>query len=111
MKNLHGHQVNLAGLFLDLNYPFIGASPDAVISCSECGDGVLEVKCPYCFKDGIPEEESKSFCMEKTDKQQWILKREHPYYYQVQTQLKVCGRKYCDFVVWTKQSLALERIE
>ena len=111
MKDHDGHMVHSAGLYIDLEHPIIGASPDGVIKCSVCGDGVLEVKCPHCFREGLPEEETKSFCMEKNDNGQWILKKDHTYYYQVQTQLKVCDTRYCDFVVWTEQNVVVERIE
>ena len=37
------------------------------------------MKCPHCFKDGLPEEET---CMEKTDYGQWILKKDRTYYYE-----------------------------
>ena len=48
VKERDGHMVHSAGLYFDLEHPFIGASPDGVIKCSVCGDGVLEVKCPHC---------------------------------------------------------------
>ena len=41
---------------------------------------------------------------------QWILRRDHTYYYQIQTQLNVCNLSYCDFVVWTEGDSAVERI-
>ena len=31
------------------------------------------------------------------------LKRKHPYYYQIQTQIFVSEKEYADFVVWTKK--------
>ena len=30
------------------------------------------------------------------------FKQDYAYYYQVQTQMHVCKRKYCDFVVWSE---------
>lgn len=39
------------------------------------------------------------------------LQREHTYYYQVQTQLNVCGLEYGDFVVWSEGGVAIERIK
>lgn len=47
--------ITLCGLFVDMKSPYIGASPDAIINCKCCGTGVLEIKCPYTFKSGIPE--------------------------------------------------------
>ena len=36
------------------NKSFIGASSDAVVSCSCCGKGVLQIKCPYSIANQIP---------------------------------------------------------
>ena len=55
------------GLFIDPDLPYLGASPDSIVSCTCCGKGVVEVKCPFCFKDGLPIEDDQSFCMTKQD--------------------------------------------
>ena len=58
MKRL-GHKdvkVEPCGLFVMQNKSFLGASPDAVVSCSCCGTGVLEIKCPYSIANLIPSE-------------------------------------------------------
>ena len=55
-----------AGLFISMERPYIGASPDAIVTCECCGKGTVEVKCPFCFKDGFPEDDNPSnFCMTK----------------------------------------------
>ena len=109
LKHHQGLTVEEAGLFVHPDMPFIGASPDRIITCECCGKGALEVKCPFCAKDGLPDCEDKNFCMElKEDK--WVLKQNHQYYYQVQTQLYVCRLTYADFVVWTENGMAYERI-
>ena len=36
------------GLFISTTYPFMGASPDGLVSCKCCGDGVCEIKVRYC---------------------------------------------------------------
>jgi len=38
------------------------------------------------------------------------LKRNHAYFFQVQGQLAISGRKWCDFVVWTCKGISVERI-
>ena len=51
-----GHKdvkVEPCGLFVLQNKSFLGASPDAVVSCSCCGKGVLESKCPYSIANQI----------------------------------------------------------
>ena len=37
------------GLFVNSTYPWLGASPDGVVD----GKSIVEVKCPYSFKDSI----------------------------------------------------------
>jgi hypothetical protein len=38
------------------------------------------------------------------------LDRNHAYYYQVQTQIHITEVEFCDFIVWNKNSLYIERI-
>ena len=35
--------------------------------CDCCEQPALEIKCPYCFKDGLPEGDAENFCMEKKE--------------------------------------------
>lgn len=102
--------ISKAGLFVDVEKPYIGASPDGIIQCRCCGMGSLEVKCPFSCKDKLPDDNSSTFCMMKKDDDTWMLKRDHSYYYQVQTQLHVCRLSYGDFVVWSKDGILVERI-
>ena len=39
-----------------------------------------------------------------------VLKRDHEYYYQVQLQLFITEKEYCDFVVWANSDWFCERI-
>ena len=73
---------------------------------------MLEVKCPFCVKERLPDDvdDKENFCMQKKNGE-WTLKRDHTYFYQVQTQLNVCQMPYADFVVWTKNGMCFERIE
>ena len=59
-------KISNAGLFIDDTHPFLRASPDGMVKCSCCGKGVLEIKCPFCHKDDLPESDN-SFCMIKED--------------------------------------------
>ena len=36
--------VSDSGLFISIEYPFIGASPDGLVECSCCGQGICEIK-------------------------------------------------------------------
>lgn len=42
-------EIRVCGLFIDQDYPFLGASPDGLIE----DDGIVEIKCPFRAK-GIP---------------------------------------------------------
>lgn len=100
------------GFFIDTERPYLGASPDSIITCKCCGKGVVEVKCPFCVKDGLLNENENraGFCLVK-ENERWSLKRNHAYYYQIQLQMAVCRVAYGDFVVWTEQDFAIERIQ
>ena len=41
-----------SGLFISQAYTYLGATPDGVISCNCCGEGVLERKCPGLVEKG-----------------------------------------------------------
>ncbi|KAJ8031893.1 hypothetical protein HOLleu_25248 [Holothuria leucospilota] len=113
MKNHDNCSVFDSGLVLNDKYPYIGASPDGRVTYDCCGEGVLEIKCPFCAKDKTTEEyalQEKSSCLEKMSDGVLKLKRDHTYAYQVQTQLGICEVDYADFVVWTSSDLHMERI-
>ena len=109
--------VTECGLCLSPDFPYLGASPDGFVSCACCGAGVLEIMCPYSCRDKAfadAADESK-FCLEKDPSSSGLLpqlrlKHDHAYYYQVQLQLKVCAARHCDFIVWNKEELHVERI-
>lgn len=67
--------INDAGLFINPDTPFIGATPDGLVHCDCCGDGVLEVKCPYSKKD-VPMETAcadPSFCLSTSDQARYSI--------------------------------------
>ena len=45
-----------AGLVITPQYPYLGASPDGFTQCECCGDGIIEIKCPFSVWDGTPED-------------------------------------------------------
>ena len=57
-KSIHYNlKVTRAGLRLDQNHNFIGAS----IECSCCEPAILEVKCPYRIRDGTVAVDGKNY--------------------------------------------------
>lgn len=98
------------GVYLSAKYPYIEANPDSCVSCTCCGMGIVEVKCPYSLcKSTIPDgvKDPNYFCLEEIDGC-LHFKRQHSYFFQVQTQMAVCGVSYCDFVAWNPTSLYIE---
>lgn len=84
-KQHEGFNVIRSGLVINPEFPHMGASPDGVVSCTCCGKGIVEIKCPWSLKD-------KAFKdLENTSKfsiKDGGLKKNHAYYIQVQAQLK-----------------------
>ena len=39
--------VEKSGFIINPNIPYVGASPDGIVTCNCCGKGVLEIKCPF----------------------------------------------------------------
>lgn len=81
--------------------------------CKNGDAGLDEVKCPYSARDMTIAEAVngvKDFCLEKDDENIRLKKNTHNYFFQVQGQLLVTGAKFCDFVVYTKKDLFIERI-
>ena len=114
-KDHQNFKVRKCGLIINQNYPYLAATPDAVVSCDCCGIGVSEVKCPFKYKDLHPcEIDSSEFFLHKHSQNNTCngsLKTNHKHYCQVQGQINLAQTSYCDFVVWTKKGLHVERIK
>lgn len=113
MEQFHENfEVRKCGLFISTDSPFIAASPDALVNCQCCGEGCVEIKCPYNFRDNFVFEttENKSFFLQSSPNNQTQLKRNHAYFYQVQAQMHCSKTSYCDFYVYTNKDYHIERI-
>ncbi len=108
-------KVQRCGLFVSKTHPFLGASPDGVVSENGKKVGLFEVKNvlknkPVTFESHASKPKTK-FCLGLTDRKLHLL-RTHDYYFQVQGQLHICGYEWCDFVVRAvnPHQLFIERI-
>ena len=116
-QNKNGHAgltVCPVGFFISHSHPFLGASPDGgVYDPTSVNEpyGYVEVKCPYSSRDKTPLEacRDKRFCCIETDGIV-SLRRNHHYFCQVQGQMAVENRPWCDFVVYTSKGISIERI-
>lgn len=98
------------GLFIDHEFYFLGATPDGIFE-----DGIVEIKTAAAAWDGTVIEgirNKKITCLKpKKGKEPIQLKQKHPYYYQVQGQLRVTGLDRCIFLLQTKEDFFYEIIE
>lgn len=110
MKAKHDRfSVIASGLWLNNDYVYIGATPDGLVSCKCCGEGLLEIKCPFKYKDIDPlSVKDDKFYLASSNSDHFGLQKDHDYFYQVQCQLAVCEKPYCDFVCWTKKACSLK---
>ena len=114
MSTLHEDlSITSCGFYVSVKYPFLGASPDALIDCKCCGQGVVKVNCPLCaWESSLTEAArgSQNFCLQQCSDGKYELKHEHDYYYQCQLQMFVTNHSFCDFihVVWTEKELHIE---
>ena len=92
------------GLFVSKKFPFLGASPDALLF-RRGQPVVVEVKCPWVLRDHKPtdldkltkQQQKNFFCIIKNGKLQ--LKRRHRYFHQILHQMYVIGAKKTIFCV------------
>ena len=63
-----------------------GATPDGVVSCECCGNGILEIKCPFTLQSKTMNDLE---WLVIDDDGEFRLNRSHKYFYQVQMQLFV----------------------
>ena len=100
-----------SGLIIDCKNPFLGASPDGIVSCKCCGTGVLEIKAPFSFRD-----KSFTFMCEQQGYHLYIdngkvcCKVTSPWYTQVQMQMCLSKSEWCDLVVYTETAPFIEII-
>ncbi|KAJ1087437.1 hypothetical protein NDU88_000608 [Pleurodeles waltl] len=109
-----GVKVEDCGLFIHPKKTWLAASPDGIVKNNSTGKpiGLLEVKCPYKHKDQTIREACKDdkFCLTPAGNS-YTLKKDHPYYTQVQTQMAATGVKKTDFVVYTKKETTIAPVK
>ena len=94
---------------LDRSVPRLLIAIDGIISCTCCGEGLLEIKCPYKHRNTPPSEvQDPSFCLQCGIDSQLRLPQTHKYYSQVQGQLSVCDKEFCDFAGRQREFISRE---
>jgi hypothetical protein len=113
-KKKTGNHVHDCGLVVNPAYPCIGASPDGKI-CDHGQSGILEIKCPFIarnltIREAIDKKSDiKNFHL-VLENDQIAIKKNHPYWFQIQGQLLVTGATFCDLVTYTKKDCNILRV-
>lgn len=111
MKKKHKNlQIQECGLFLDKTVPFIGGSPDRIITCTCCEPACLEVKCPYSINHLSPTDPKADLAYLVKDVDKIELKKNHRYYTQCQVQMAVTGFNHSYFMVWTPHGFVIDHM-
>ena len=72
---------------------------------------LLEIKCPFKYRNSQPASiTDESFYLHKVGSEV-TLDKKHDYYYQVQGQMAIWKKPYCDFICWTTKELIITRIQ
>jgi len=77
---------------LSKSYPFLGATPDRIVTSYKglkCNNRIVEVKSRKKFYDSIFESD----------------------YLQMQTAMGVCGKEYCDYVVYVNREIKIKEVK
>ncbi len=98
--------VSECGLIVSPLEPYLGASPDGIVTCSCCPEKrVLEIKCPYeardCYPVDIPKKYPKyHLCYDENGNLK--LKETSAWYSQINFQLGILGLQKCHLAIHTQ---------
>lgn len=108
-------QLQCTGLFVSPEYPWLGASPDAIVydPFEDPPWGCVEVKCPYSLKDADSKKllTARDTCVDSNNLQHPSLKVEHLYFAQVIGQMGVTELTWADFVIYSDNFMCEQRIK
>ncbi|XP_049881815.1 uncharacterized protein LOC126377858 isoform X1 [Pectinophora gossypiella] len=105
--------VRPAGLYIDEEFGFLGASPDGVI---EEENSILEIKCfPSLARNNqdifSAAKDRKNFPLLVDDTGALQINKKHNYYYQIQGQLRVSKMMKCYFIGYVSPSFDITVLE
>lgn len=110
-SEVEGVNVVETGVIINLNKPWLCASPDGIVLRDGIPSKILEIKCPYsCRKTNIVNVENSTCNVKylKYTNGSVKLKKTHNYYTQCQLLLYSTGLQVCDLYVFSpKQSILI----
>ena len=90
---------------------YIEASPDLLVTCHCCRNGVVEIKCPYFVCEPVSSEENLDYLIKDVDKRSLFkLKKNHNYYAQIQGQMAIANCTHSWFFVYKFNGYHLEKL-
>ena len=104
-----GRKIKNCGLFIDVANPFLCTSPDGLIG----DDGLIEIKCPYSARNVstlIEISQNHNIGLKYNPNGEAFLPTKHKYFYQIQGQLAITGRSWCDLYFWCPKDTVVIRI-
>ena len=83
------------GFYINAKYPHLGASTGDMIICDCRGKGLLEIKCPHKYHNGLKVwKDVKIFHLMNQ------IKKDCVYHAQVQGQLLILDINFCESFIW-----------
>ena len=109
----HHKKVNAreCGIFICGGMPFVGGSPDRIITCSCCRTSCLEVKTPYSIRDKSPVDSEVKLPYLKQNRGELRLNENHKYFTQCQVQMAATEISASYFYVWTPKGSFTQEIK
>lgn len=108
LEKLLQRKILPCGLFIDVQYQYLAASPDGVID----DETIIEIKCPSTISslhpiEGINLKKIKYATILNGSLQ---LRENSDYFFQVQGQLHISGRKKCIFCIWSPKRILIQTV-
>lgn len=97
--------ITSSGLIINKLWPFLGASPDGIRICECCKKKLIEVKSMYAKRNLPPQIAAKEY-LELVD-DEFVLKRETKWNYQIQGLMGISGILHCDLVIYTHKGILI----
>ncbi|KAK3929832.1 Exonuclease [Frankliniella fusca] len=103
--------VEVTGLWGNPIAPFIGCSPDGIVTSGDGDKWLLEIKCLWILRDKNPKlfekiltkEQLSRFPLRRLPNNELELKKNHSHYYQVQMAMDVLDLEECDYFIWSQK--------
>ena len=108
-KNNHPSlQITRPGIIVSSSHPYIRCSPDAITNCNCHGKQIIEVKCPYKFRNQDVNQMidmGKIDYIEKKENNEHVLKinNQRGYFQQIMQQMAITGIHTAKLLLWSKK--------